>query len=1428
MGRNHHLTCRTKHTKGIGLWHGTKQEQSRHRSHKYYQIKGKINKVNKRLSDQQQKKINSQETTIAELRKQLGSTMNEAHRWEYQASQKECHFDERDNDSIGNDSDYTFDGDYDNDSCNTGCSYSKPNNYFKYDTDIILGCIELSASVVSAANMSHVIEVVLKMYKVFEAAKELHPEEAFIPSSSTVLNYIKHYGKKSSDIQSAIEFYDGVFAGSGHTMIRDASSYHGRRMEGVLACTKQPSHDQTKTASQKNRSNFVTRVLALPQIVSGESVAVFDSIYDEISKIDEYSRELFDDFESTDTILNQFSEFMTDGLTGEQCVTDLVGKHQTQSITNTHYKCLQHALNAVCADGLKKYLVSNINKYHDSISNRDIFYLIMILCKLFGKGDYSHNRRDIFKIFCSKTSACGDNKYHQLPKYPTTREMHALKLVLNCINGLSDVAAYLNKHGISWDTEYKSVLGEMITDMNIIRQGLFAAIWYDAFFVYLERYWINSNVVFKEAAKKFVQAHKILNQMNQNQGNNILGYIYSVGVFTVGTDAFGFNTDHSLFNALHANNSEKWPIESSISDNTKITADLLDSVKYVAKLRLCLASAMWFLSDDATISGGNDKSTTIKSIFKILFDNSLTHIQTSVSAQIERLIYDRFGPIYLMQLFENASEMFVESLKLCIVQTNRRTVDLQSNGSLSQEFLSEHENAENVPATSCMVEGTFGQFKTFVSSCKQRQHEQNVGLSSFKRNKTWYFFDKLQCTDSARYIDAIRLLTSVSIRKSNKNATNNKRDISNAMYQRQCDKDADLDAKQKHANERKEKIINMHQITTKNELDNALSSKTHAQKFNICKQQLQIYKEKNKIKICTFTIKTNNNKKRNKSWDELYKFLVDIIVATKKNDKDAESVGDCEFDPNTVYCICRKPWIPGTPMIECGNCFSWYHQKCIKMSNNMYNKYTKQYWDCSKNKAVKLDCFIYCATTTDNDNFNTKTDSDESDSESNDELFVPVNNYISHDSDIKNLLKWTTTNVDGAVDCGAGLRNLGNSCFMNAVLQCLAYTPCFNQYLAQIAIDIPKRCKHHKPRDFCAWREVVMLLPRILTIPTHRHCTPRIMYNNMRKLSNTLRKGRQHDCHEYLQALFQSLKYCQILQQRPLTNFQSMHNDPCNDTTIIDTIFAGTYKQTISCCTCDNVSIQFNPFLDISLEIDNIDFNSLGDCLDNHFNTETLDNGNKYYCNNCNSKQKSIKTVSMYEPPNILVIQLKTFRFDATRSKINKRIEYPITLDVHKYCDWENVANWNHDEFAAEFEILPFQYSLYGAVLHHGDSITSGHYTCNVKTPDNKWYHKDDAKVTEVSKEVVLEKFPYVLFYKLEKQRKNRKMYNYNKAFEKEQVGKHTTFCMGCGEEFDKSDTTAACNNMDCACQYHIHCVDEMDAADGFQCDICEYYSDYE
>ena len=57
---------------------------------------------------------------------------------------------------------------------------------------------------------------------------------------------------------------------------------------------------------------------------------------------------------------------------------------------------------------------------------------------------------------------------------------------------------------------------------------------------------------------------------------------------------------------------------------------------------------------------------------------------------------------------------------------------------------------------------------------------------------------------------------------------------------------------------------------------------------------------------------------------------------------------------------------------------------------------------------------------------------------------------------------------------GVGLRNFGNFCYLNATLQCLAYTPVLSQWL--VSKQHSPSCKFKQSKGFCSLCEVERII----------------------------------------------------------------------------------------------------------------------------------------------------------------------------------------------------------------------------------------------------------------------------------------------------------------------------------------------------------------
>lgn len=132
----------------------------------------------------------------------------------------------------------------------------------------------------------------------------------------------------------------------------------------------------------------------------------------------------------------------------------------------------------------------------------------------------------------------------------------------------------------------------------------------------------------------------------------------------------------------------------------------------------------------------------------------------------------------------------------------------------------------------------------------------------------------------------------------------------------------------------------------------------------------------------------------------------------------------------------------------------------------------------------------------------------------------PSYDLFSEDT-IQQLSEWKSSSIT----VGSGLRNLGNSCFMNATLQCLCYTPAFQNFISS---------KYHKKKcriaGYCILCELEKLLPAMLHSKYAQ--IPGIIFRNLRSLSVTLRAGRQEDAHEFLRYLMDGLQ-TSVLKQQP-------------------------------------------------------------------------------------------------------------------------------------------------------------------------------------------------------------------------------------------------------------------------------------------------------
>ena len=324
-----------------------------------------------------------------------------------------------------------------------------------------------------------------------------------------------------------------------------------------------------------------------------------------------------------------------------------------------------------------------------------------------------------------------------------------------------------------------------------------------------------------------------------------------------------------------------------------------------------------------------------------------------------------------------------------------------------------------------------------------------------------------------------------------------------------------------------------------------------------------------------------------------------------------------------------------------------------------------------------------------------------------------------------------------------GFTNLGNTCYMNAALQCLSHLPQLNLDCNSFIEDIKKRDSNNDSSIIKGW---LNLQHKIWKSKENVISTKSILIDFLKACKNeniVFESFIQNDTNDFLNT-FIDLLHNSIKREVNITITGNPENN--YDKLKLESIqtwkkfFEDNYSHIIinfysqllsitSCPKCDYFTTNHDPIMTITLTLKE-EYNSLYDCLDEFIKEEILDTENTWKCDKCKSCVQPHKKLNFWELSPVLIIMIKQFR---RNKKINKHIEFPEILDMENYCI--NIKKNN------------LSYNLSGLCIHHGD-LYGGHYYAACKDyKENIWRIHNDSNVQQVSVNEVLNETPYCLFY---------------------------------------------------------------------------------
>lgn len=296
-----------------------------------------------------------------------------------------------------------------------------------------------------------------------------------------------------------------------------------------------------------------------------------------------------------------------------------------------------------------------------------------------------------------------------------------------------------------------------------------------------------------------------------------------------------------------------------------------------------------------------------------------------------------------------------------------------------------------------------------------------------------------------------------------------------------------------------------------------------------------------------------------------------------------------------------------------------------------------------------------------------------------------------------------------------GIRDLGNTCYLNAVLQMLFHIPAVRDEVLRASASFPVAAHNSAKKITPLLASGLGELFAEMAYSRDERGVDAERFASFLSID----KGIQQDAQEFFVLLINWL-------QREVGD-------------AVRHVFEGTILHDRECSKCGRSCKRAEPFSFLSLPVRQSIEESLEELLRVH-------EVQGFKCEECGAVTSAFSRLHIRTLPDVLVVHFNRFSFslqEKRREKITRSVSFPIEWDLTPYKDrWRQVQkqtasnNSGVADSVVETRSNGAQlYRLVGVVNHHGEAAVCGHYTYHGKMDGHGgWYQFDNAVVTRLQR----------------------------------------------------------------------------------------------